>query len=108
MIISNILNINNNIQLQKPVGPAFTGIFTQKPDTFEKKTERFNMLIYSPFSDTYCQSPVKIKLSEPQTITLKNTSKHDDDIVIKYNPLKRGTLIDKESGGKIRQGQRSV
>ena len=101
MIISNIVNFNNSIQLRKPVSPTFTSIFTQKQDTFEKRTELFNMLLYSPFSDTYCHSPVKIKLSEPQTITLKNTSKHDDDIVVKYDPLKRGTLINKESGGKI-------
>ena len=96
MIVSGFPTLNNYQTSQYNRTPFCA---SKKADNvvFIHRGSKFKMRLYSPFSETYCESPVKIHFEKPQTIELANTDKREDNIIVKYDRSKVGTLYDKKT-----------
>lgn len=102
------LKFKSNITNYKNSRAASIG-FTSNPavDTFEKTStpESFNMKVFNPYTNSYCDSDVALDLTKPQRISLVHNSRHsykDKFLELDYNPQRYDHLFDKINNTKIK------
>jgi len=87
-----------NIYHLKTLSPALCGKTNISADKVKNGIKCFEMSVYNPYSRAFCYDNVRINLSKPQQIVLKNyrsKTLRDDSLTLDYNPQSFGFIKDK-------------
>ncbi len=90
----------NNYKKYPAFSPVFTSNLNTKSDSFEKTSalKNFNMKVFNPYTDSYCDSDINVDLAKPQTITLAHNSRksyRNRALELDYSPKRYDYLYDK-------------